>query len=265
MRRIEVRPRLRLSVDDGGRGPAVFLLHGLAGFKELWTETLRELRQAGFRAIAYDHRGHGDSSEISAPWRICDLSEDLALLMEALGVDRACIVGHSMGGRALFQFALNHPGRTWAVVPVGAHSEAPRPPYREILDGVRHATVSSGVPGFRAAFEQAGEIPERVSRDPTFAQRFEVLFARNRVAALVAALDAILSMPALTPRLGEIAVPACSIVGERDTHFRELAAYYEKVMPRCTTHVIPGCHHYPMTDQARAFARSLGDFLRSAR
>lgn len=261
---IEVRLGSRLAVEDGGQGPAVVFLHGLAGFKELWSDILGTLRGAGFRAIAYDHRGHGESSDVPAPWTIGELADDLAALLDALGVERACIVGHSMGGRTLFQFALERPGRIWAVVPVGAHSEAPRSPYREVLAGVRDTTLREGLPGFRKAFEAAGEIPERVFSDPVFAQEYEAKFACNRASMLAAALDAILAMPALTPRLGEIAVPALAVVGERDAPFREPAAYYERAMPRCRTVVISGGHHYPMTDQPAAFAGALTRFLREA-
>ena len=121
-----------------------------------------------------------------------------------------------MGGRTLFQFALDRTDRIWAIVPVGAHSEAPRSPYREVLAGVRDATLRDGLAGFRAAFEAVGEIPERLCLDTQFAQQFEARFARDRARMLAAALDAILAMPQLTPRLGEITVPALAMVGERD-------------------------------------------------
>lgn len=110
---------LALTVDDGGEGPAVVLLHGLGGAKELWSETLAALRVAGFRAIAYDHRGHGGSSDALPPWTIGDLADDLRQVLDGRGIERAAIVGHSMGGRAIFAFALRHPERIWALVAVG--------------------------------------------------------------------------------------------------------------------------------------------------
>ena len=82
---------------------------------------------------------------------------------------------------------------------------------------------------------------------------------------IAASLDAILAMPLLTPRLGEIRVPALAVVGELDGPFRDLAARYEQVMPACRTVVIPNCHHYPMTDQPEAFAEVLTGFLKAAR
>lgn len=62
---------------------------------------------------------------------------------------------------------------------------------------------------------------------PGLRQAVKTVFARNRAEALLAALDGILDMAGLTPRLGERSVPTLAFVGERDAHFRELAAHYE--------------------------------------
>ncbi len=264
MRRILIRTGLRIAVEESGEGPAVIFLHGLAGFKELWRETLPVVRSRGFRALAYDHRGHGHSHYVAPPWSIPDLAEDLALLMDQLEIPAACIVGHSMGGRTAFQFALRYPERLTGLVAVGAHSEAPPPPYDSMLREVRDATARGGLSAFRDAFAALSEIPERVARDAGYAAHFNRWFARNGAPALVAALDAILAMPTLTPQLASIRVPTLAVVGERDTHFLELAAHYERVMPHCRTVVIPGCHHYPMADRPADFNQALVAFLDSA-
>lgn len=258
------RTGVELAVEDCGQGPAVVFLHGLAGFRQLWSDAVARTRAGGFRCISYDHRGHGESSDAPAPWTIRDLADDLASVLDDLDIERACIVGHSMGGRVMFDFALERPDRVWAVVAVAAQSETPRPPYRETLVEVRNTTVHEGLPGFRRAFEAAGEIPGRIALDAAFAAEFEARFAHNRAAMLAASLDAILVMPALTPRIHEITVPALAIVGELDEPFREIAALYERRMTSCRTTVVPSCHHYPMTDQPAAFTKALTEFLKTA-
>jgi pimeloyl-ACP methyl ester carboxylesterase len=265
LKMITVGPDIRLSVEDEGAGPAVIFTHGLSMFKELWNDVLALVRQSGFRAIAYDQRGHGESLDPPPPWTIPDLADDLAALMDQLGVSCACLVGHSMGARCLFQFSLNWPQRVWGVVPIGGHSQAPPSPYNEILAEIRDVTQREGLAGFRAEFQKIGEIPKRCQSDPEFAKKFNTLFQRNRPSSLIAALDAILTMPHLTPRLGEIRVPALAIVGEHDLHFRDLAAYYEKAMPRCRTVVIQHCYHDPVTDRADLVGQALLEFLSNAK
>lgn len=261
---IGVTTRSALAVDDSGQGPAVVLVHGLGGWRDVWATCAVALRAAGHRVIAYDQRGHGDSADVDPPWSITDLADDLLAVLDTAGLARACIVGHSMGGRAMFDFVLRHPERVSGIVAVGAHSEAPRPPYRAVLETVREAASRSGVPGFRRAFEEAGEIPDRVTHDAAFAAWFEERFSRNRPAMIVAALDAILSMPTLTGRLNEIRRPMLSVVGERDLNFLELAGHYAEVVAGCRTEVLPGCAHYPMVDAPDAFVDVLLAFLHAA-
>lgn len=259
-----VTMRSALAVEDLGQGPAVVLVHGLGGWRDVWATSAASLRAAGFRVITYDQRGHGDSADVDPPWSIVNLADDLLAVLDGVGLARASIVGHSMGGRAMFDFVLRHPDRVSGIVAVGAHSEAPRPPYRAVLETVREVTARSGVSGFRRAFEDAGEIPDRVAHDPAFAAWFEDRFSHNRPAMIVAALDAILSMPTLTGRLNEIRRPMLSVVGERDLNFLELAGHYAKVVAGCRTEVLPGCAHYPMVDAPDAFVDVLVTFLHAA-
>jgi pimeloyl-ACP methyl ester carboxylesterase len=268
MERVEVRDGarpLRLAVEDAGEGQPVVFVHGLAGFRELWDESAAAVRAAGFRAVAYDHRGHGESDDPPAPWSIGDLADDLAGLLDALGIERPWIVGHSMGGRTLFRFAIDRPNRLAGVVIVGAQSEAPRPPYdesiRSLLDGLR----ARGVDGFTEAFGAIGELPERVARDAAYRERFERLYARNRAAPLEAAVEAILRMMPLTERLGEIAVPALVVVGDRDLPFMRMVETYRSRIPDCAVAILPNCHHYPMVDRPAEFARALVGFLEAHR
>jgi pimeloyl-ACP methyl ester carboxylesterase len=178
-----------------------------------------------------------------------------------MGVERASIVGHSMGGRTMFSFVLDYPERVTALVAVGAHSEAPHGQYRDILAGVRDSTLADGISGFYRSFAAADEIPHRVRTDPDYAGRFAAWFARNRPVMIAAALDGILAMPTLTPMLSQIRAPMASIVGEQDVHFRELADRYAILVPRCRTTIVPDCGHYPMVDARELFSARLVEFL----
>lgn len=93
-------PAGRLFVDDGGSGPrmAVVLIHALAGSSRQWTPQLAHLRRTR-RAVAVDLRGHG-RSETPRDGRLApgDFAEDVRQAMDALGIRRAILVGHSLGG-----------------------------------------------------------------------------------------------------------------------------------------------------------------------
>ncbi|MBX3032111.1 MAG: alpha/beta fold hydrolase [Chloroflexi bacterium] len=253
-----------LAFDDGGGGTPVMLVHGLGTTRRVWADVTEPIRAVGLRTVAVDQRGHGGSADRLPPWGIHDLAEDLRETLDHLGIERAIVVGHSMGGRAMFDLALRHPDRVIAIVTVGAQSEAPVAPYRAVIEAVRAATVAEGVHGFRRAFEAAGEIPDRVDRDPSYRQEFETMFRANRAPMIIAALDAILAMETLTSRLPEIRCPMLSVVGGEDTHFLAISDRYAELVRGCRTVIVPRCSHYPMVDRPRWFVRALVPFLRQA-
>lgn len=117
--------------ERAGAGPAVVLVPGLGGDHFLWRHQIPHL--AGrFDVIAPDTRGAGQSSAPDEPYTIALFADDLAGLLDTLGIARAHVVGASMGGFIAQEFALRHPGRLDRLVlcctsPGGPHS-VPIPP-----------------------------------------------------------------------------------------------------------------------------------------
>jgi len=93
--------------DWGGQGAPVVLLHGLASNARIWDLTAPLLAQR-FRVLALDQRGHGLSDKPDG-YDFPSISGDLAALIEALGLERPGLVGHSWGGNVALQFAADHP------------------------------------------------------------------------------------------------------------------------------------------------------------
>jgi pimeloyl-ACP methyl ester carboxylesterase len=106
---------------DEGAGEPIVLLHGFASTKEVnwvnpgWVETLTG---AGRRAIALDNRGHGASSKLYEPsaYHSATMTEDVRALLDHLSIERADVMGYSMGARIAALLAVNHPERVRSVV-----------------------------------------------------------------------------------------------------------------------------------------------------
>jgi pimeloyl-ACP methyl ester carboxylesterase len=96
---------------QAGHGPDLIMLHGLSGNLATWHLSIVPLLQEHFRITTYDLRGHGRSSLPPTGYTTHDMSEDLAALMDALGIASADLVGHSFGADIALHFALLHPGR----------------------------------------------------------------------------------------------------------------------------------------------------------
>ena len=106
-----------LFVEEAGSGPAVVLLHGLTATHRYVVMGSRSLERSGHRVIAYDARGHGQSSPAgdSRAYEYSDLVDDLVAVLDSLGVDRAIIAGASMGAHTALALALQAPERIRSV------------------------------------------------------------------------------------------------------------------------------------------------------
>ena len=112
MRRIN-NHGVELAVTDVGDGPPVLLLHGFPDSARLWRHQVRALTQSGFRAIAPDLRGFGDSDKPDAvdAYRVGQSVGDVVAILDALHIEQAHVVGHDWGAGVAWATALMAPGR----------------------------------------------------------------------------------------------------------------------------------------------------------
>jgi 3-oxoadipate enol-lactonase len=127
-------------------GPAVVFVHGLGGSAYVWWAQLHAARGRGYRALAYDQRGAGLSSIPPGPYSVEAWAEDLERFLDALEVERAALVGHSVGCMVAEHAAHRLGERAWALA----------------LCGVRRAWPSEAAPTFeqRAALARQGRMDE---------------------------------------------------------------------------------------------------------
>lgn len=111
---VGTKDKTKLYVKDWGVGQPVILLHGWPLSSDSWDAQAMAIANAGYRAIAYDRRGFGRSSQ---PWNGYDydtLSDDLAAVIEHAGAQNAIIVGFSMGGGEVARYMSRHAGKSVA-------------------------------------------------------------------------------------------------------------------------------------------------------
>ncbi|GGE47920.1 alpha/beta hydrolase [Agaricicola taiwanensis] len=111
----------RLSYVTEGQGDPILLIHGFASNIDTnWRGPgwISALAQAGFQVVAFDHRGHGASEKVydSALYTIETLASDALALLDHLGIDRADIMGYSMGARVSALMGIEHPDRVRSLI-----------------------------------------------------------------------------------------------------------------------------------------------------
>lgn len=114
----------RVAYLDEGSGEVVLLLHGIAGSSQTWRALIGPLSRR-YRVVAPDLLGHGNSTKPRSDYSLGALSVLVRDILDELGIDRASIVGHSLGGGIAMQFRYQHPGYVDRLVLIGSGGLGP--------------------------------------------------------------------------------------------------------------------------------------------
>jgi pimeloyl-ACP methyl ester carboxylesterase len=198
----------------------IVLAHGLTATRRYVVHGSRLLERSGYRVVSYDARGHGDSGPApeAGAYEYSDLVADLEGLLDALEVERAVLVGASMGAATTLAFAIEQPERVSALVQVTpAHLGLPQTDPRELArwDALAEALERDGVEGFMSAY---GEPPVEERFRGLVVQAIRQRIERHRhPEAVASALRVVPRSKAFDgpDALEEVAAPTL-VVGSRD-------------------------------------------------
>ncbi|MGJ0204636.1 alpha/beta hydrolase [Leucobacter sp. gxy201] len=203
---------LRTAAPETAVCAAVVLLHGAGMDHSMWSVQAEALRDAGYRVIVWDMRGHGASSLAEAtPFTGQDALADLDALLDACGVPRATLVGHSIGGNLAQEYARMHPGRVAGVVAVDSTWNAGP------LTAFERFALRLAAPSLRLI--PARTLPGLMARasaiTPEAVERTEAVFARMPKPRFLEVWGAAVSFVAPDPGYRS-PVPLALIRGEQD-------------------------------------------------
>lgn len=247
-----------------GRGSPVVLIHGVGMSQSVWAPQLSAFL-GRYEVITYDLLGHGDSAMPPSGAVLADYSAQLLVLVDALDVERPCIVGHSMGALVSLDFALRHPQRCRAVAALNAvfcRSPEQRRAVMKRAQALREAGGTGNldetlrrwfgepVPQhLRAAAEQVRRMLEEVDAE-----------GYARTYAVFASADA-----AHAEQLPKLACPALFATGDGDPNSTpDMSRNMAGLVPGARQVVLEGARHMmTVTDPERVNAMLL-DFLAGA-
>lgn len=274
--------------------PAILLIHGLATPLTGWNDSLCEgLAAKGFRVIRFDNRDVGRSTYFTrfgapdvfammakaragerpaAPYSLDDMAADAAGLLDALKIEKAHVVGASMGGMIAQLVAINHPAKTKSLVAIMSSTgrpglpppdpdamralmALPRSPGREDrLTTALAALKAIGGPGFAASDEERrAYLGRSIDYSP-----YDPAAAARQLAAIVAA-------SARHEKLRDLRVPALVIHGADDPivpaeHGRDIA----RCIPGAELKLVPGLGHDFTEAAAALYLKAIGGFVSKA-
>jgi pimeloyl-ACP methyl ester carboxylesterase len=215
---------------EPGAGRPLVLLHGGLLTIDLSFGDLLPALAAGRRVIAAELQGHGRTADIERDIDLRFMADDVATLLEHLGVDQADVLGFSLGGGVAVQLALDHPERVGRLIPVSV-SYASDGFHPEISDPAQYAT-STRMPT-EDDFRQMRETYARLAPDPG---HFDEFAAKTSQAAG--------SLKGWTAaELGSITAPTLLVFGDHDFVRLEHAVQVHGLIPGAQLAVLPGATH----------------------
>jgi pimeloyl-ACP methyl ester carboxylesterase len=253
-------------IDRGERsGPAVVLIHGYTDNARDWVPMLPYLSKR-HRLILVDIRGHGQSSKPECCYNRLDFAYDIKLLMDALGVQKADIVGHSLGSIIAQTFAEYWPERTAHVVLISSTGGSPpgrqKPPQFDFTAEIRKLKepIEADSPFMIAWWDSPTPV------DPDFIRRQRKDAAGIPLRVWLAVLDQ--ALPAnnvfadLQGTLPRLKAPTLLIWGSKDPIMEEdVRQSLRDALPNAKVKVFDGLGHNPFWEDPQGVAEVINAFL----
>jgi pimeloyl-ACP methyl ester carboxylesterase len=257
-------------VDIGERSaPAVVLIHGYTDSARDWVPMLPYLSKR-YRVILVDIRGHGQSSKPECCYTRLDFAYDIKLLLDALGVAQADVVGHSLGSIIAQTFAEYWPERTAHVVlisstggsPPGAAKQAPRFDFAAEIRKLKEP-IEADSPFMIAWWDSPTPV------DPDFIRRQRKDAAGIPLRVWLAVLDQGLNADDLYANLQStlprLKAPTLLIWGSKDPIMEEdMRESLRNALPRAKVKIFDGLGHNPFWEDPRGVADAINAFLSAA-
>jgi pimeloyl-ACP methyl ester carboxylesterase len=231
-----------------GQGSPLVLLHGGMLTIELDFATLIPTLAGRHQVIGVEMQGHGRTADIDRALTPAGLASDIVGLLDRLGIDRAHVLGHSMGAAVTLELGVSHPTRVRSLV-VASASVRPDGLHEDLTDPARHAT-SARMPT-QQDFLDMRESYRRLSPHPDHFDEFLATLSQSN-ADLQGWSD---------EQLASISVPTLLVLGDRDFTTVEHGAVMLKLIPGSQLAVLPDTTHMQVTRRADVLLPMLARFL----
>ena len=252
---------MQLHFHELGQGLPIIILHGLFGSSDNWLTISKALADQ-FKVYLVDQRNHG-RSPWSETFALQAMGEDLRAFIETHRINQPHLIGHSMGGKTVMQFAVQHPEAFQKLVVVDIAPKYYRPHHQEILTGLRALDLTSLQTRQQADEQLSKYVPELPVRqfllknlyrteDQRFAWRLNLPVIDRDIENVGEALsyDRPVENPALFLRGGQ-----SRYVKDEDL------ALIQQIFPRAILDTIPDAGHWIQSEKPAEFLEKVTTFL----
>jgi pimeloyl-ACP methyl ester carboxylesterase len=242
-----------------GSGSPVLLIHGVGARLENWDGVAAVLAR-DFTVVRYDLRGHGQSSKVPGPYSLQMFAEDAEDLLDHLGVARAHVAGHSLGGMIAITFARKYPERIDRLAVLSAAAGRTDEERRKVVE--RIAMIASGIPGdhFRNSLPRWFTDEFRAA-NPALMERYAVRNRENDPRCYAAAYT-VLATGEVAPDLAHIKAPTLIFTGEHDLGSNpRMSRFIHAGIAGSELRILPRLRHSILIEAPRTVAGLLQPFF----
>lgn len=265
MPKVEIHGQSSLAYRERGDGPPVVLVHGFPFSSALWEPQLVGLSDR-FRVIAPDLRGFGESDLADGPYGMDVHADDLAALLDALGLERVVLGGLSMGGYVAFEFVRRHRDRLRGLILADTRAEPDTAEGRANRRRMARTALEEGTDPVIEPMVPKLLSPETREARPEVEERLLEIMRSARPEAIAAALEGMAGRADSRDLLPRIEVPTLVIGGADDaiTPAADLRAMAEAI-PDVRLELLAGAGHVSNLEAPERFNAAVRDFLDEVR
>lgn len=243
-------------------GPPVLLIHGHPFDRTLWAPQVTALTEAGYRVVTPDLRGYGGSGVTPGQVLLSDFADDLAALLDHLGIERAVVGGVSMGGQIAMEFHHRHPRRVRALVLSDTSAPAETAEGKDVRNRLADRLLAEGMGGYADEVIDKMLAAYNVTAMPRVAEHVLTMMRATDPRGAAAALRGRAERRDYRDTLPAVGEPVLIIVGADDVYTPVTAAEtIRDLVPQAVLTVVDGAGHLPGAERPDRFNAAMLDFL----
>ncbi len=260
---------VRLYYEEAGSGSPVVFVHEFAGDLRSWEPQLRHFAKR-HRCIAYNARGFAPSDVPEQPssYSQARAADDIAAILDHLRLDKAHIVGLSMGGFATLHFGLRHQERAVSLC-IGGCGYGAEPGQKERFraeaDVISAFILKDGMQAFAEKYAYGPSRVQFENKDPRgFAEFKQILSEHSALGSANTQIGVQKERPSLYELVEEmkrITVPVLLLSGDEDWPCLQPGLLMKQTIPNSALAIIPNAGHAINLEEPDAYNRLVGDFL----
>lgn len=255
---------ITVAFDDlGDSRNTVLLVHGHPFNRSMWRPQLTALQETGWRIVAPDLRGYGETSVVGGRTPLDTFAADLAALLDHLGIEDVVIGGLSMGGQIVMEFARQYPQRVRGLVLAATFPQPETEEGRRNRNAMADRLLREGMQAYADEVLPKMLAARSINALPAVADHVAAMMRATNPVGAAAALRGRAERPSYEATLASLVVPALIVVGSEDAFTtRDDAQRMRDLLTESELLWIEGVGHMPNLESSDRFNTALARFLK---